>query len=96
MTWENIWSNRHRFALQGSSRGQVSVIHIILTESIRMLEALKSRYMTFVSALCKNASPFAAPSATFIRRFQESGWKYEPPVQIKTNSQVQNYTTKIQ
>lgn len=40
--------------------------------------------MTFVSALWRNASPLAAPSATFTRRFQDKGWKYDPPAKSTT------------
>lgn len=35
----------------------------MFTESSKMLEVLKSRYMTGVSASCKKARPLAAPIA---------------------------------
>ena len=56
-----------------------------LTESRSTLDVLKSRYMTFAMSLCRKASPFAAPRAIFMRRFQESGWKYELPVSEKND-----------
>jgi hypothetical protein len=37
-----------------------------MTESSKMLDVLKSRYMTGFSAPCKKASPLAAPIAIFI------------------------------
>lgn len=37
----------------------------MLTESSKMLEVLKSRYITGFSAPCKKAKPFAAPIAIF-------------------------------
>lgn len=43
------------------------------TESRRMLEVLKSLYITCFSAACRNASPRAAPMAIFILRSHESG-----------------------
>lgn len=39
---------------------------MILTESNKMFEALKSLYMTGFSASWRKARPFAAPTAIFI------------------------------
>ena len=39
---------------------------MILTESNKMFEALKSLYITGFSASCRKARPFAAPRAIFI------------------------------
>lgn len=38
----------------------------LITLSSNMLEALKSRNITFFSVVCKNASPLAAPIAILI------------------------------
>lgn len=38
--------------------------HLMYTESRRMFDALKSRYMTWFSASCRNDKPLAAPIAT--------------------------------
>lgn len=38
----------------------------MLTESNRMFEVLKSRYITGLSSSCRKASPLAAPNAIFI------------------------------
>lgn len=45
----------------------------INTASSRMLEALKSLYMTWDSASCRKERPLAAPIATLILNTQESG-----------------------
>ena len=52
-----------------------------------MLDALKSRKMTGFSASCKNASPLAAPSATFILIAHERAW----PWLLPTNTIVINF-----
>lgn len=65
------------------------------TESSKTFEVLKSRYITFVSALWRNASPLAAPRATFKRRPQERGWKYEPPVTTINISNIR-HTSQIE
>ncbi|PWZ08296.1 hypothetical protein Zm00014a_034885 [Zea mays] len=48
----------------------------------KMIQCEKQQYethckITLALSLCKNARPLAAPRATLIRRFQESGWKRE-------------------
>lgn len=50
------------------------VARCVHTPSRRMLDALKSLYMTCCSASCKNESPLAAPIATLILVAQDSGW----------------------
>lgn len=42
-----------------------------LTESSKMFEVLKSRYITLTSSLWRNSKPFAAPRAIFMRSFHE-------------------------
>lgn len=44
------------------------------TESSRILEAFKSRKMTFWSRECKNASPLATPIAMLTLVTQAIGW----------------------
>ena len=58
-----------------------SINQSYLTESSKMLDALKSRYITCGWALWRKASPLAAPRAA-IRTcvFHEIGWKNVPPV----------------
>lgn len=46
---------------------------LVLTMSRRMLEVLKSRYMTGFFASWRKASPFAAPNAIFILIAHERG-----------------------
>lgn len=48
----------------------------LLTESNKIFEALKSRYMTGFSASWRKARPFAAPSAIFIRVDHGSDTEY--------------------
>ena len=50
-TWSAIRVRCHKFLIK-------------LTESSRIFDALKSRYMTWFSASCKNDKPLAAPIAT--------------------------------
>ena len=57
-----------------------SINQSYLTESSKMLDALKSRYITWGWALWRNASPLAAPRAIRTRVFHEIGWKNVPPV----------------
>lgn len=38
-------------------------ILLLITESSKIFEALKSRYMTGLSSSCRKVSPFAAPTA---------------------------------
>jgi hypothetical protein len=45
----------------------------IHTESNKIFEVLKSLYITFVVAVCRNASTLAASRATFKRMLQERG-----------------------
>jgi hypothetical protein len=47
--------------------------HFMYTESRRMFDALKSRYMTWFSASCRNDKPLAAPIATLSLVPQDKG-----------------------
>jgi hypothetical protein len=55
----------------------------ILTESNKMFEALKSRYMTGFSASCRKARPFAAPRAIFILVDHGSDTEYPAHQEIR-------------
>lgn len=68
----------------------------MLTESNKILEVLKSRYITGLSAPCKNASPLAAPIAIF--NLFPHGRQTEIPVLITTANMFNpqhNYYWKI-
>lgn len=71
---------RCAFLLQNSRMKHKIFPH---TGSSKIFEDLKSRYITFAAGLWRYASPFAAPRATFIRRFQDNGWKYDVPIKSK-------------
>ena len=63
-----------------------------LTESSKMLEALKSRYITGFSASWRKARPFAAPSAIFILVDHGSDTEYP---EIKNNILISTHIVKI-
>jgi hypothetical protein len=60
-----------------------------------MLDALKSRKMTGFSASCKNASPLAAPSATFILIAHERAWPWLLPTDEFPDKKVDKKKTHL-
>ena len=47
--------------------------------------------MTCVAAPWRNASPLAAPRATFILKSHDSGWKYDPPADRNDDDEDDDY-----
>lgn len=62
------------------------------TESSKMFDVLKSRYITGSGFPCKKASPFAAPSAIFILLDQGSGMA---PLRVIYDKHQHAYSTMV-